>query len=50
MFYYCLFELSSTFSEQLPLRFEPVRLSIARQSESAAAFGNEVGPEPNGII
>jgi hypothetical protein len=42
--------LTPSLSQQLALRFEPIGLSVTRQSESAAAFGNEISPEANGIV
>jgi hypothetical protein len=45
-----VFGLAPSLGQQLALRFEPIGFRVARQSESAPAFGNEIGPEANGIV
>ena len=42
--------LATSLGQQLALRFEPIGLSVARQSKSAPAFGNEIGSKANGVL
>src|SRR5262249_20902269 len=50
----CANAASSSFApslgQQLSLRFQPIGLRVARQSKSAPAFGNEIGPETNRVL
>jgi hypothetical protein len=38
------------FGEELALGFEPIRVGVAGQSESAAALGNKIGAHANFFI
>ena len=40
----------SCLGEELPLRFEPIRIGVARQGESAASFRNKVGAHANFLV
>ena len=40
----------SCLGEELPLGFEPIRIGVARQGESAASFRNKVGPHANFLV
>ena len=36
--------------EELPLGFEPIRIGVARQGESASSFRNKVGAHANFLV